>query len=661
MGWFPRLRFAFTVIAIIVIVGSAFRYGFLLLFNDGSKLPTNTLLQSFYVGLKFDIRLAVLVVIPFLALAWIPLLNPSRSRQASNFWSIHFSTLVCLFVLILMTDFGHYGYLQDRLNASAFRFMKNPLISMQMVWQTYSVIPAMVILILAGASTFLGLRRLLITSPPATPRPSRAQRRIAIAAATVILIAGLYGKFSYYPLRWSDAYFTTASFPANLAINPVLNTIDTLATAEVSVESLNYLQENYAQLASYLGVEEPDSSNINLYRTVTPTPLTSATPNVVVIMMESFAAHLTGFYGNPLKASPEFDRIAEDGLVFMRYYTPSVGTAHGVYTMLTGIPDVSLNRTASRNPQAVRQHIILNDFDGYEKFYFLGGSANWANIRALLQSNINGLKLYEEGDFPNSPRTDVWGISDLHLFEEANRVIRETRKPFFALIHLSGNHRPYTIPDDNRGFETVTIDEHFALENGFDKEDGFNSFRFMDHSLGFFMRLAQEEAYFANTIFVLTADNGEIGKVPGPLHREEEPRLSYHHAPLVIFGPQLSLNAQRIDALATQMDLLPTIAGAAGIPAKNVALGRNLLDPDNSDGYAFIHRRWGTGSELVILNDDYMYTSKRGVLPPVLERYQQDEDKWQMIADEAERAKAMETHGENYYQAAKYLMFGERK
>jgi len=661
MSSFPRLRLGFAMVVLFVVIGGAFRYLFFSVFADGTSFSTNTLAHSFYVGLKFDIRLAVLVVVPFFALAWIKPLNPKCSRNAAKLWSAHFAAVSCLLVLTYLADLGHYDYLQTRLNASAFRFMENPLISLQMVWQTYSIVPAVILLAVVGTSTYLLVRRLLSDGSPSISRLAPTYRRLIVGVATMALIAGIYGKISYYPLRWSDAYFSTDSFPAALALNPALNMVDTFATSEQATDAAASFRSNYDRLADYLSVEDPNREMLNLSRRVTPTPLSKGRPNVVVIMMESFAAHLTGFYGNPLSASPEFDRIAEKGIAFTRFYTPSVGTAHGVYTMLTGIPDVSLNRTASRNPNAIKQHIILNDFAGYEKFYFLGGSANWANIRALLQHNIADLKLYEEGDFPNSPRTDVWGISDLHLFDEANKVIRDTEQPFFAFVHLSGNHRPYTIPSDNRGFEFEVIDEEVALENGFDKEDGFNSFRFMDHSLGFFMEQAAKEEYFDNTIFILTADNGEIGKVPGPLHSEEAPRLSYHHAPFVIYGPSINRPAERIDTIGTQMDILPTIAGAVGIPARNLALGRNLLDPDNPSGLAFIHRRWGGGSELVALEDNYMLTNKRGQKPTELHSYQSEVGQWQLVEDETERVEEMTNYADSFYDAANHLMFGTRK
>ena len=616
--------------------------------------------RAFYVGFKLDLRMAVAAVIPVLVLSLIPKLNPARSAKARHFWSVHFAILTAVLVAVLYADLGHYDYLQTRLEISALRFLSNPLISMQMVWETYSVIPATLLLAVIAFGTYWFLQFFQNDVRFSSNRPSRAARITITTAMTVFMISGLYGKFSYYPLRWSDTYFSAQQFPADLATNPVLRTINTIATGEQFTADPDSVRENYDSLAAYLGVDTPNADTLNLDRNTLPTPVTDIRPNVVVIMMGSFASHLTGFHGNPLDASPAFDRYAESGLAFTNHYTPGFGTAHGIYTMFTGIPDVSLNRTASRNPKAIHQNMILNELEGYEKYYFLGGSANWANIRALLTLNIDDLKLYEEGDYPNSPRTDVWGISDLHLFEESNRVLAKADAPFFAFINLSGNHRPYTIPPDNRGFVPEDIDDELALANGFDKVDGYNSFRFLDHSLEFFIELAVNEEYFENTLFVLTADNGEHGPVNGSLHFEEESRVSNHHAPFVIFGAPLTRQAERIQAIGTQMDIMPTIAGAIGIPAKNTTLGRNLLDPAHSNGFAFIHRRRGSGSEILSYDGRHLLTQREQNVAPLLQDLKATDNTQEIIAENPELVKKMAVFSDSFYAASRYLLFRDK-
>ena len=658
---FPRLRFGLSIILLLVVLCTALRYLFFFSFGDDVQLSSGELLQAFYVGLKLDLRLALILVLPFFALVWIPPLNLARSTQARTFWSAYFAALICLVVLIYFVDLGHYDYLHRRLELSALRFTQNPMISMQMVWETYPILPTVVLLSVVTTGLFLAIRWLASTAKLSSVRPHIGVRAVTISVFVAIYILGLYGKLSYYPLRWSDAYFSTDPFPADLAMNPILHFVNTFATSENDSIDREQVSESYDRMVNYLGVENPDLDTLNFSRNVRPTPLVEGRPNVILIIAESFAAHLTGFYGNPLAASPEFDRIAESGIAFMRFYTPSVGTAKGVFTTLTGIPDTSLNKTASRNPDAIQQQIMLDALPDYAKFYFLGGSANWANIRALLKLNISDLNLYEEGSYPNSPRSDVWGISDLHLFEEANRVLRETDTPFFAIIHLAGNHRPYTIPEDNRGFIPEVIADDVAIENGFNMVGGYNSFRFMDHSLGFLMKIAQEEEYFANTLFFLTSDNGEVGHVPGPLHSEEALGISYHHAPFIIFGQPLQRRGERLDVVGGQMDVMPTILGAIGVPAQNTSLGRNLLDPDQAQGYAFIHRQWGVGRELVVLDDEYLLSKKHGVELPSLHAYRSEDPTRDLASDQQLRTNALSVMAEDLFQTSQYMAFGRNR
>ena len=381
-------------------------------------------------------------------------------------------------------------------------------------------------------------------------------------------------------------------------------------------------------------------------------------PNVVIILLESFSAHKTGIFGNPLKPSPNFDAIAAESLLFRRFYTPRHGTARAVFATLTGIPDIITHRTASRNPKIVSQHTILNAFEDYEKFYFLGGSANWANIRGLFSHNVKGLRIYEEGDF-SSPKIDVWGISDLHLFEEANRVLSNLNdKPFFAFIHSSGNHRPYTIPDDNRNFRSVSVDDDKLRKYGFRSLAEFNSFRFLDHSLGFFMRIASNEKYFNNTLFFIFGDNGTPGKIPHMSKAEEALRLGTYHVPFAIYGPGLIQEGKVFDIIASQMDVMPTIAGITGSPFLNTTMGRNLFDRRfDSQRYAFILTGAWAVPELGLLSDKLFWVMNADGTKTRLYDYYSDTPTQNLERKFPDQANELSQLCLGYYHTAKYLLY----
>ncbi|HSN59437.1 MAG TPA: LTA synthase family protein, partial [Ferruginibacter sp.] len=274
---------------------------------------------------------------------------------------------------------------------------------------------------------------------------------------------------------------------------------------------------------------------------------------------------------------------------FNQCFTPAFGTARGVWATLTGIPDVQNTKTASRNPMAVNQHTIMNDFKQHDKYYFLGGSTTWANIRGVLTNNIEGLKIFEEDSFDEGT-VDVWGISDKDLFLAANKKLAEENKPFFAVIQTAGNHRPYTIPkEDLPEFKLVNYPPDTLRKYGFSGNDQLNAFRYSDFCFQKYFEAASKEKYFKNTIFVFVGDHGIRGDA-GDLFPQSYSRQGFtaEHVPLLFYAPAI-LKPQVISDVCSQLDILPSVAYLARQSHRNTAMGRNLFDTLNRQvPYAFI-------------------------------------------------------------------------
>ena len=383
---------------------------------------------------------------------------------------------------------------------------------------------------------------------------------------------GIHGKLSQYPLRWSEAYFSPNTFVSALSLNPVLYFFDTRTYRKVSFNK-EEVRKYYPMMADLLGVEHPDAKTLNFSRYIRPEKKLPGRPNIVLILLESFAGFKVGALGNGLNPTPHFDSIARNSLFFRNFFVTRPPTARAVFTFMFGIPDIHSPHSASRNPLLVSQHTIVNALEGYKKMYLLGGSASWGNIRGILAHNIEGLEIYEEGDFSSLP-DDAWGISDLHLFEEANRILRVQDKPFFALIHTAGNHRPFTIPKDRRDFVELAEDEQKLKENGFDSLKEYNGMRFLDYSLGLFFKLASKEDYFKKTIFCMFADHGTVANEQIAWDKLS---LTSHHVPFVIYAPGYFSEGRTIDTTGSLVDTLPTLFGLAGVPYLNKTLGRDLL------------------------------------------------------------------------------------
>jgi phosphoglycerol transferase MdoB-like AlkP superfamily enzyme len=240
---------------------------------------------------------------------------------------------------------------------------------------------------------------------------------------------------------------------------------------------------------------------------------------------------------------------------------------------------------SSRNALSVKQHTIINDFKGYEKLYFLGGSPEFNNFKGLI-NNINDVQLYDEKKFA-SPKLNVWGISDKNLFLEANKVLKTKSNPFFAVIQTADNHEPYSIAKEDTDFITQNIEKEKLKQNCFTSEAEFNALRYFDYSVAKFMEAAKKEAYFNNTIFVFFGDHGVIGNAGSNYPTVwTDQRLTEEHIPLFFYAPKLITPQQRQE-IVSQVDILPTTASLANQKYTNKTFGRNLLDTNKKGNYAF--------------------------------------------------------------------------
>ena len=584
----PRLfRFILIATGIHLFVFFVLRFALYWYFDNPTDLiPASELFQAFYLGLKFDLRLSLMMTLPLFLLGGIRQLSPFEYNSTRRFWLIIQASIFAFILFVYFINFAYFSYLHKPLDASGLRFIQDFRISMEMVWSTYPVVwLSLLILFITTAYIYILNKIIKYFSDVLVPIHTRKQKIFIGIISSLIIIFGLYGKVSYYPLRWSDAFFSTHNFTPTVTMNPILYFLNTLKNREISFD-INKVKEYYPDVATYLGVKKQNIDTLNFTRHITAKKRFKKQPNIVVVIMESFSSYKTGVFGNPLNPTPNIDNMANSGIYFNNFYTPSTGTARSIWTAVTSIPDVEVNKTSTRNPLIVNQNTLINAFKGYEKLYFIGGSASWGNIRGLLSANIPGLNLYEEGSY-TAPRMDVWGIADLHLFEEANNVLKTQDQPFFAIVQTSGNHRPYNIPEDNHGFVKKEISKKVAKDYGFLSSDEYNAFRFLDHSIGFFMQQAKKEKYFDNTIFVFFGDHGVNGTGKHMTEAQRQLHINALNVPLIIYSPKL-LKQKKYSFAASEVDVLPTLASLAGFPYSNTSLGSDLLDPNiNKNRYVF--------------------------------------------------------------------------
>ncbi|HXV22398.1 MAG TPA: sulfatase-like hydrolase/transferase [Desulfuromonadales bacterium] len=589
MQWLKsrRLHYLAGATAILLFTLALLRLIFLFGFSGIDLRTTDSvaLLKTLGVGLRFDLRLALLIVLPMALLCYLPVWNMLGSRLVRYLGKAYLAVSLLVVGLIYVIDFGHYNYLGTRINATVLRFAGDADISTTMLWQSYPVVWITLGWLGGCAAVLLALVSLERVT---LARRAMPISRKSVAFGSVLMVAllffGVMGRVSDInimnpiPLRWSDAFFSGDRQLAAAGLNPVIFLYDTLLLPQKPYNR-EKVAEYYDTMVDYLGIDKPDRQGLNFARHIGPQPhrlQLERPPNVIFVMLESLGASRVGAYGNPLRPTPNLDAIAAEGWFFRHFYVPVVSTAKTVWASITGIPDVSREETATRNPLITRQHTLIDAFAGYRKLYMIGGSAGWANMSALIRESIAGMELYEEG-YWQSPTVDVWGISDLNLFKETDRILRDIppTEPFFAYIQTAANHRPFTIPRDNDDFKTAELPLEEVRKWGFRSVEQFNAVRLLDYNIGRFLQMAREGGYFDNTIFVFFGDhNNRITTIPH-MPPAFELFLESNHVPHIIYAPAL-LEPRVIDEAVNLVDVLPTVAGLLGLEYTNRTMGRDL-------------------------------------------------------------------------------------
>ena len=648
--------FSFTVYALL------FRVLFYTYFAQLDSVTSSEIQQAFGLGLRFDIKLAVLAVFPIAILLFIINQRFFKHLFYKKFSTIYFTIIYLVSTLFYLFDFGYYDYLNIRLDAASLRFLSNLKISTQVLFESYPVYKGFFGLLVLGFiiykfNAFI-YRKFNVETAPI----SKKKKAFFIVIPFFILAFGIYSSFTHYPLRWSQAFFSKNQAVNQFALNPILYFYDSFAFRSTGFD-LEKTKKYYPSVAKQLHL---DTDSVHFKRSVVRPDSITVKPNVVIVMLESLGAAPMSYYGNPINTTPKLDSILKQSANFTNFYVHKAGTAGSVFASITGLPDVDNVKTASRNPMVIDQRIIFDQFDGYEKLYFLGGSANWANIRGVFQSNINNLKIFEEGSYDIEERADVWGIDDYELIKESDKELaklHQQHKPFIAYIQTATNHMPFTVPDQKESYKPLkedAISKELLQKSGFKSVAQINALRYLDFNVDAFLKRAKKSGYYDNTIFLFFGDHNTAMNPVAFLEKEEAALGTIvHHVPFFIHAPKFT-KAKVISKFTKLVDLVPTAASLAKIEYTNYTLGSNALDTITGSDFAFLYKKINGEPAVGLLQNDYYYTLTTVTNSANLYRFS-GKDLTDIKKDHPTVTKQMDSLIRGYYNATKYLYYNNKK
>jgi phosphoglycerol transferase MdoB-like AlkP superfamily enzyme len=656
------IKYIFTNFFLLFLFTVLFRFIFYSFFLELENSNSSEIRKAILLGIRFDIKLAIISIFPLSILVLSTNYTFFKKKVYRNIATIYTVLVFLVLTLFYVFDLGYYEYLQIRLDAGSLRFLSNLKISTQVLFESYPVYKGFIGLLVLCIIIYKLSGLIYDTFVKENQTIKKSLKIILFIVTFLTLSFGIYNSKTHYPLRWSEAFFSKNNKINQFTLNPVLYFFDSFAFRNVGVD-IKKFKEYYPVIATHLNLPK---DTINFEKKITFKEPYNNKPNVIFVMLESTGTATMSYYGNPLNSTSKMDSIIKESVSFSKFYVHKPGTAASVFSSITGLPDIEDVKTASRNPMIINQKIIFNQYKGYEKLYFIGGSANWANIRGVFQSNIKNLKIYEEGSFDEENRADVWGIDDYDLFKESDKVFKELndkQKPFVAYIQTATNHMPFTVPDKKENFKPILEDEiteKTLLKGGFRSLGQLNGIRYLDFNVAKFLERAKTSGYYDNSIFVFFGDHrGGMKKLNFLNNKEDDIGIQVHHVPFFIHAPKF-IKPKIVDKYAKLIDVFPTATSLAKIDYSNFTLGRDLLDSTNTNTAAFVYIQNKGEKAVGVIKNEYYYEktniSKKSILYNLKNNNTKD-----IKLDNPKVSRQLDSLLSAYYHTTKYLYFNNKK
>jgi len=428
------------------------------------------------------------------------------------------------------------------------------------------------------------------------PQPKWFERPVLIVLVFTLAFLGARSSLQHRAINPSYTAFTNDPLVNSLTLNSTYSLLYAVSQMSGEVSSLALYPKMkqdmvITEIHKAMGMSKDQfiSSEFPTLHKQVATQHFDRPKNLVIILEESLGAQFVGSLGG-LPLTPEYDKLAPEGWSFNNLYATGTRSVRGIEAVVTGfVPTPARSTVKLPNSQTNFFSIAkLLGKQGYDTNFIYGGGAHFDNMKTFFLGNGFD-SIIEEKDFTNPEFVGSWGVSDEDLFSKANQDFVEKSKngkPFFSLVFSSSNHDPYEFPDNK-----------IALYNS-PKNTRENAVKYADHSIGHFFKLAKQEDYWKNTVFLVVADHD------ARTTRSDLVPIPSFHIPALILGS--GIEPKQDGRITSQIDLAPTLLSLIGIDSTHPMIGQDMTKVgDDYIGRAIMqfndNQAYMKGDQVVIL------------------------------------------------------------
>ena len=391
-------------------------------------------------------------------------------------------------------------------------------------------------------------------------------RVASLGSLAVVMLAG----FDFLAIRGgtgasvanvSKVYFSPTQFLNHAATNPVFSFLASLG------DRVDYADE-YPFFDEAVRAAKFDALRGNGPAAGPTEPvLNTARPNVVIVILESFARTVMDAEVGGEPVMPYMQQLKGEGIWFENFFANSFRTDRGEVAILSGFPaqtrmSIMKLPAKSRNLPSIARSLAG---EGYATSFAYGGDLNFTNQSSYMYATGWQELIWQKDLRFDAPAAD-WGYDDALMCDWfADRVIAlsDAGKPFLAGLLTLSSHTPFDVPYSK--FDDKVL----------------NAMAFSDECVGKMIDRLKASPAWKDLLVVLVADHGY--PYPRTLTYNEPLR---HRIPMIWTGGAV-VRPRVVEDYAAQIDIAATLLAQLGVAHDDFDYSKDIFAPTPPRKFAY--------------------------------------------------------------------------
>lgn len=392
----------------------------------------------------------------------------------------------------------------------------------------------------------------------------RGRTSIILLLLTGLLFLPIRGGITVSTMNTGQAYYSQNAYLNHSAVNPLFSLLESITHQEDFASQYRFMKDKEADK---IFATMTSTSDENTYPLLNEATFKKGTPDILIVIMESFASDIMPSMGSYKDVAVCLDSIAQQSILFTRFYANSFRTDRGMVSVLSGYPaqpTTSIMRYPRKTSQLPSIARNLAKYKNYKTTYYYGGDADFCNMRSYLVSQ-GYQHIISDANFPIEDKLSKWGVPDHILAARMMKDIKaqqNEKRPMLRILQTSSSHEPFEVP-------------YHRL-----KDKRLNAFAYTDSVMGAIVREYRKLPRWKNTLIVFVPDH--VGGYKENLNDHDRSR---YQIPLILAGGAIS-RPMKVGIIGSQHDIAATLLGQLGVEHREFTFSKNMMS-DATPKFAF--------------------------------------------------------------------------